>query len=137
MNVKRYILASLAVFVLVYLAEFLFHGMIMIDSYHAHADLLRPDAEQLLYMPFMALGFLILAFGFTFVFVHGYDGHGVSEGMRFGFYAAVAFGVSTQLINYAVFPRPKSWVVSWIVGETLIMVLAGVVAALIYKPKTA
>lgn len=136
MNVKRYILASLAVFVVVYVCEFLFHGMFMAASYLANAELLRPSEEQMAHMPFMALGFLILAFGFTFVFIHGYEGKGVTEGLRFGFYAAVAFGVSANLINYAVFPRPKSWVISWIIGETLILTLAGAVAALVYKPKT-
>ncbi len=137
MNVKRYILTSLAVFVFVYLLEFLFHGLFMADSYMAHAELLRPSAEQMSYMPFMALGFVILAFGFTFIFVQGYEGKGMAEGLRFGLYAGIAFSVSTNLINYAVFPRPRSWVVSWIVGETVILMLAGALAALIYKPRSA
>jgi hypothetical protein len=120
----------------VYLCEFVLHGGIMADSYLAHAELLRPEAEQVAYMPFMALGFLILAFGFCFIFIQGYEGRGLAEGLRFGLYAAIAFGVSTQLINYAVFPRPKTWVVAWIIGESLILMLAGGLIALIYKPRS-
>jgi hypothetical protein len=137
MNVKRYILGSIAVFLFVYVAEFLFHGFFMKDAYLARMDLLRPEAEAMAYMPFMALGFLILAFGFSFIFVQGYEGRGVAEGVRFGLYAAIAFGVSAHLINYAVFPLPKNWVVSWIIGESIIIMLAGAVIALIYKPQTA
>jgi hypothetical protein len=137
MNVKRYILTSLAVFVCVYLLEFLFHGMLMANSYMEHADLLRSSQEQLAYMPFMALGFVILAFGFTLIFIHGYEGKGVAEGLRFGLYTGIAFSVSTNLINYAVFPRPKLWVVCWIVGETLILMVAGALAAVLYKPRSA
>lgn len=137
MNVKRYILTSLAVFVFVYLLEFLFHGLLMANSYLEHADLLRSSEEQMAYMPFMALGFLILAFGFTFIFVHGYEGKGMVEGLRFGLYTGIAFSVSTNLINYCVFPRPRVWVVSWILGETLILMLAGALAAALYKPRSA
>lgn len=137
MNVKRYILGSLAVFLFVYLAEFLFHGFFMKEAYLARMDLLRPEADQMAYMPFMTLGFLILAFGFSFIFIQGYEGKGVAEGVRFGLYAAIAFGVSANLINYCVFPLPKSWVASWIIGETIIIMLAGAVIALIYKPRAA
>lgn len=137
MNVKRYILGSIAVFCFVFVAEFLFHGFIMKDSYLAHMELLRAEGDQMAYMPFMALGFLILAFGFCFIFINGYEGKGVAEGVRFGLYAAIAFGVSSQLINYTVFPLPKDWIVSWMVGESVIMMLAGAVIALIYKPRTA
>lgn len=137
MNVKRFILGSLAVFVFVYVAEFVLHGVIMADSYQAHIELLRPEGEQMAYMPFMALGFLILAFGFSFIFINGYEGKGVAEGLRFGLYAAIAFGVSTHLINYTVFPLPKNWIVAWIVGESVILMLAGALIALIYKPKGA
>lgn len=137
MNVKRFILTSLAVFVFVYLLEFLFHGLLMADSYMAHSELLRTSQEQMVYMPFMALGFLILAFGFTYIFIQGYEGKGLVEGLRFGLYAGIAFCVSTHLINYAVFPHPRNWVASWIVGETLILMLAGALAALLYKPRAA
>lgn len=137
MNVKRYILGSLAVFLFVYLAEFVFHGMFMKDAYLAQMELLRPEGEQMAYMPFMALGFLILAFGFCFIFINGYEGKGVAEGLRYGLYAAIAFGVSSHLIRYAVFPLPKDWVVSWIVGESVIIMLAGALMAVIYKPKGA
>lgn len=137
MNVKRYVLGSIAVFVFVFLAEFVFHGMIMKDAYLAHMDLLRPESESTAYLPFMMLGFLILAFGFCFIFINGYEGKGVAEGLRYGLYAAIAFGVSAHLINYAVFPLPKNWVVSWIVGESVIIMLAGALIAMIYKPQTA
>jgi hypothetical protein len=133
MNTKRYLWASLAVFVFIFLAEFLFHGVIMKNTYAMHMDLLRPEAEQQATFPFMILGFLLLAFGFCFIFVKGYEGRGIAEGVRFGLYAALAFGISTQLINYSVFPYPGSWVGMWIFGESLIVIAAGAIAAMIYR----
>jgi hypothetical protein len=134
MNVKRYVLASLAAFVFIYLAEFVFHGLIMSSSYDQYLEFLRPASDQSAYMPIMAVGFLVLAFGFCFIFVQGYEGRGIWEGLRFGFYVGVAFGVSGYLINFAVFPWPTSWLIIWSIGGMVIMMLAGVVIALIYRP---
>ena len=134
MNLKRYMLGSLVVFLVIFASEWLFHGVIMKSAYDAHLDLLRPQAEAGSYMPYMALGFLILAFGFSYIFVKGYEGRGVGEGVRFGLYAGIAFGVSTNLINFTVFPLPGSWVAAWCVGETIILMLAGAVLSAVYKP---
>ena len=109
MNVKRYVLGSLAAFVFIYLAEFVFHALIMSSSYDQYLALLRPATDQAAYMPYQAVGFLVLAFGFCYVFVQGYEGRGIGEGLRFGLYVGVAFGVSGYLINFAVFPWPTSW----------------------------
>jgi len=133
MNTKRYIWASLAVFLFIFLAEFAFHAMIMQESYNLHMEILRPQTDQEATFPVMLIGFLVLAFGFCLVFAKGYEGRGVAEGVRFGLYVAIAFGVSSHLINYSVFPYPGSWVLAWIVGESVILMLAGVVAALIYR----
>ena len=137
MNVKRYVLGSLAVFVFIYLAEFLFHGVIMAGKYQEQIELLRPEAGSMARMPVMALGFLIMAFGFCFVFTKGYEGKGIAEGIRFGLYVAIAFGLSANLINYTVFPWPGMWVAYWTIGETIIMMMGGALIALIYKPAAA
>jgi len=137
MNVGRYVWGSLAVFVFIFLAEWLFHGIIMGSTYQEAIGLLRPEDNAGAYSVWMILGFLILAFGFGFVFVKGYENKGCMEGLRYGLYVAVAFGVSTKLVNFAVFPYPASWVVAWLIGETIIMIVAGLVFAAIYKPKPA
>lgn len=135
MNTKRYIWASLAVFLFIFMAEFVFHALIMQESYNLHLQLLRSQTEQQATFPIMLLGFLVLAFGFCWVFVKGYEGQSLAEGARFGLYVGIAFGVSSNMINYSVFPYPGSWVIGWAVGETLIMILAGVLAAVIYRRK--
>ena len=134
MNIKRYILGSLAVFVFIYLAEFVFHGMIMADNYSQHADIIRADEDALAHMGYMAAGFVVMAFGFCFVFIQGYKGTGVAEGIRFGLYVMLAFGLSTKLINHAVFPYPVDWIYLTTLGEGIIYMAAGALIASIYKP---
>ena len=137
MNVPRYILGSVIVFVYIFLAEYLFHSLIMKDWYEQAAHLLRSTAEGSGYANWMIIGFLILSFGFCFIFVKGYENKGIGEGFRFGLYVGLTFSVSASMINYAVFPLPFSWLVGWLVGYPIIMIIAGILIAAIYRPKVA
>ncbi len=137
MNKGRYIIGSLAVFVYLFLAEGIFHTYIMGDFYQQSQDLLRGEAGAGDFIIWMILGFLILAFGFCYIFTKGYENKGMGEGVRFGLYVGITFSVSASLINYAVFPYPTSWVVGWIIGYPIMMMLAGAIIATIYKPNSA
>ena len=135
MNVNRYLLASIVVFIYFFVVEWLFHGVIMSGAYAAHLDLFRSRAEASTYAVWMILGFLILAFGFTLIFTKGYENKGMCEGFRYGLYVGIAFGVSSLLVNYAVFPYPTSWLIGWIIGYMVILILGGIIVAALYKPK--
>ena len=135
MNTGRFVLGSLAVFLFIFFIEFVFHGMIMKGIYDQSAHLLRPEAEAQARFLWMILGYLIMAFGFCFIFLKGYEGKGTGEGIRYGLYVGVTFAASSSLINYAVFPYPANWIWAWVIAYPIIMMLAGALFALIYKPK--
>jgi len=135
MNVNRYVLASAIVFVYFFLIEYVFHGLILSGWYNEALHLLRPEAEATRYFPWMILGFLVLSFGFGYIFLKGYEDKGLGEGLRFGLYVGIAFSVSASLIDYAVFPFPGKWIVAWIIGYPVIMVFAGIIFSAIYRPK--
>ncbi len=137
MNTKRFVLGSFAVFVFFFLYEWLVHGVILAGWYQEGLNLLRPESQMSAFAAWMILGHLILAFGFCLVFLKGYEGKGVSEGVRYGIYVAFAFGISTYLVNYAVFPHPGPWVLAWIIGTIVQMMVGGAIIAAIYKPKPA
>ena len=137
MNTGKYVMGSLVVFVYIFLAEFVFHGVIMQSFYTPHLHLLRPEAEMSAYMVWMTLGYLVQAFGFCFIFVKGYERKGIAEGFRYGLYIALAFAWPTALVDYAVFPYPGSWIIGWMTGYPIMMIIAGMIFAAIYKPKTA
>jgi hypothetical protein len=136
MNVGRYLIGSLVVFVFIFLIEYVFHGILLSGWYEQQMQLLRPEAEANAYFIWMILGYLILSFGFCFVFLKGYENKGCGEGIRYGLYVGIAFIVSTNLINYAVIPYPGKWIVAWNIGYPIIMMLAGMIFAMIYRPAT-
>jgi hypothetical protein len=137
MNIQRYFIGSFVVFLFIFAAEFIFHGQIMEGFYQEAMNLLRPEAEAMAYFPSMIAGFLVLSFGFCYVFTKGFENKGIGEGARFGFWVGITFSVSTSLINYAIFPWPTSWIVGWIIGEPIILMIAGVIFAAIYRPRVA
>ena len=47
MNTKRWLLASVAVFVVMAVLEFFIHGVLLSDMYRQTASVWRPEAEML------------------------------------------------------------------------------------------
>lgn len=135
MNVNRYVIGSIVVFVYLFVIEWLFHGVIMNSWYQENLSLMRSRADAGSFAVWMILGFLVLAFGFCYVFTKGYENKGLAEGIRYGLYVAFAFSISMTLVNYSVFPWPAKWVIAWIIGGIIIMVLAGLIFAAIYRPR--
>lgn len=137
MNVGRYVLGSIVVFIYFFVYEWIFHGVIGKGWYSEYSQLMRPDMESGMFMFWMIVGLLLLAFGFCFIFIKGYENRGIGEGFRYGLYVGIAFSVSYTLIEYGVLPLPATWVVAWIIGYTIMMILAGIIFAAIYRPPTA
>jgi hypothetical protein len=137
MNVGRYVLGSIVVFVFFLVIEWIFHGVIMSGWYREVLQLHRPDAYTGIYLIWMLVGFLILAFGYCFIFTKGYENKGIAEGYRYGLYIGVTFSVSASLIEFSVFPFPAKWIIGWIIGYVIIMILAGMIFAAIYRPRIA
>jgi hypothetical protein len=74
---------------------------------------------------------------FSYIFVKGYENKGLMEGVRYGLVIALAFGVSSSLIQYVVMQWPGSVIVTWIAGYLIEMAIAGVILAALYKPASA
>ena len=130
MNIKRFILASLAVFVFIFIYEWLFHGLLLKDMYTATASLWRPQGQCI--FPAMLAGQILFPLIFTFIFTKGYENKGLAEGARYGLLIGLLF-VPNHLIFYAVQPLPLNLVAAWIIGGLAEMILAGMILAAVYR----
>ena len=100
MNTKRYFVASLAVFVAAVVLDYVIHGVILKSAYEATKTIWRPDMDSKVWI--FALVDLIIAFPFTYIFVKGYEGKGIMEGVRFGAIVGVLISVPMSYGFYAV-----------------------------------
>ena len=136
MNVKKWIIASIVILVVDQALGWLIHGVMLSDMYKATSELWRSTAEMTSMMWMMIVTSLVWAFIFVYIFAKGYQGKGIMEGVRFGLIMGVFFSLPMSLGTYASMPIGFGLAAAWFISGIIVITIHGVIAALIYKPKT-
>ena len=131
MNVKRFLFASIIVFIVFEALNYLIHGLILAGAYEATMDLWRADMNQTMWIIY--LGDLVRAFLFVFIFIKGYENKGWAEGLRYGFWIGLYVSIGMAFGEYAMYPIPLMMAVQWFVYGVIQLIICGIVTALIYK----
>lgn len=132
MNVKRFIVATVVVFVYIFFYEWIFHTMILKDIYLATQSLWRSSVQMQAHFGWLVFGQFLLALMFCFIFAKGYQAKGLLEGVRYGIYITILL-TGPHLIMYAVQPIPANLQFYWFIGGFVELVVAGMLVSLIYK----
>jgi heme/copper-type cytochrome/quinol oxidase subunit 2 len=131
-NWKRFLWASLVIFVVRKGLDYLIDTVILMRDYEKLNGLLRPDVMSTVWLMFV-VG-LLVAFLFTYIFVKGREGKGIQEGVRFGIIIGLFVTVPAGLGAWMLFPIPMGLIVKWILNGLLLNLISGILAAAIYKP---
>jgi hypothetical protein len=136
MNIKKFVLALIVIFVLLEIMNYLVHGVILSSTYTSDSvkDIFRPEEQMYSYMWVIWVTDLIWSFFFVFFFVKGYENKGIMEGIRFGFYMGIFFALVSAYQSFAIFPIPYSLAVQWFLFGLIEYLILGLVVSLIYKP---
>ena len=135
MNPKRLLLAVIAVFIGVFLTDFLMHGVWLKGDYAATASLWRPEGEMQKQMGWLMLGQFLAAVTFTVLYAKGFAATACLRcAAIYGLFMGL-FGQAATCITYAVQPLPASIAVKWFLAGLVQGVLMGVLVFLVYKPK--
>jgi len=134
MNTKRWLLASLAVFVVIAALEFLTHGVLLSDLYKQTASVWRPEAEMQKMMWVFWVGMLVFAPFFALIYVKGYEKGkpGLGQGFRFGLYVGAMLSVMNSFGWYVILPIPLALAGYWFVAILVEFIAAGIAAGLVY-----
>lgn len=135
MNIKRFGLSVVVVFIFIYLFEWLFHGMYMHSMYEQTAQFWRGEEQMQQYFPFLLLGQFVVALMFCFIYTKGYQGFGIMEGVRYGIYMAILLN-APLLMWYAVSTYPTDMLIKWAVGGFAEIIFAGIILSLVYQSET-
>lgn len=133
MNVKKFLLAVVSVFVVFELIDFVIHSFILMDTYESLQHLWRDDMMD--YMWVMYITTFIWSVFFVYIFTKGYQNRGWLEGLRYGLLIGILMLVVGMFNQWVVYPLPIGLIVQWFVFGLIQFMICGVVAALIYKPK--
>lgn len=133
MNTKRWISASIAVFIAGFILEFLAHQVLLKGQYEPYKTLFRPEEQMTSVFIWVLLGAILVSFLFCFIFAKGYEARGLGEGVRYGIYVSLFVVIPQSLFQYAIYPFPGKLAFFWIIIGTIEMIIYGIIASLIYK----
>lgn len=132
MNGGRFVLAVVIGFVVIFGYDYLVHGVLMMEEYQATSKIWRPDSQAPEFMAYMALSQFLYAVFFVFIFTRNYEGLGIAEGLRYGFYIGLLVA-SIQLGSYGYLPVPFLIVGGWMLASVAKGLLVGAVTAAVYR----
>jgi TRAP-type mannitol/chloroaromatic compound transport system permease small subunit len=135
MNPKRLILGIVAVFVGVWVTDFLIHGLWLQSSYKATMSLWRPEADMQKHMLWLFLGQFLFAVAFVMIWARGFSGNAhVRCGVLYGLFMGL-FSQANTFITFAVQPLPRDIAIKWVLSGLVQGVLLGLLVLFVYKPK--
>lgn len=130
MKDKKFWLGAVAVFVVLSILEFAVNAGIMAGDYEATKQLWRPMEEMKIWLFYIVYAFV--AFFFTLIFSKGYEGKGIAEGVRYGFYVGMMMAVPMAYGTYAAMPIDYSFALKWFIAGLIKYIILGIVLAAIY-----
>ena len=132
MNCKRFLIASLVIFVVITGLDYLITNYLMMASYEAFKHVWRPDMARKMWM-WYPIG-LLTSLLFTYIFIKGREDKGLLEGVRYGIIIWLFVSVPVSVSFYVLIPIPYTMAVKWMAIGLLEMLVSGVLVAAIYKP---
>ena len=136
MNIKRFLLAIVAVFAVTYGSDYLIHGVWLRPDYLAAQSLWRPPQEMRTFGHWVTLAQIIAVVTFVLLWAKGFAGRDIGTGILFGLLVGMSQHV-WAIVNYVAFPVPGALAAKWFLAGVAEGVVLGIVTSLVYKPKSA
>lgn len=136
MNLKKYLIAVLVVYVLYSGLAIVIHQVILSGDYQPlEGTVTRPVSEFGLRVPLLYLGNLIFALAFCALYAKGYDPgkNWLGQGLRYALLLGTLLA-PFALTQYVVYPVPAWLALKWILFGYLQVLVIGVAAAGVYTP---
>jgi len=130
MNKKIWI-GFVTVFVTTQVLEGFMNFFLLDPIYSSYSHIWRPISEVKLWM--LPVTGMFFSFFFVFIFSKGYEGKGISEGVRYGFYVAMMVALPNAYGNYAIMQIPYALALQWFVYDTLEYVIAGAILSGVFS----
>lgn len=132
---KKLLIGFVAVFVTLEVLDGIIHGGILMSTYTAMQSTWRPDMMNKLWILHFVR--IVTAFFFTYVFSKGYEGKGIMEGLRYGFYLGMIVSSGFAFGSYSMFAINKGLALQWFFYSLIEYLIAGVVVSLVFGKKEA
>lgn len=131
-NWQKWLIATIAVFVGVFILDFIIHQQLLGDLYKENYRLFTSMKVMESRMSYMIASQVLFAAFFTFLYTQGYSGKGsIAEGLRYGLYLGLLIHVPKSVGSYVWSLYPMDLLQAWAVtGVVASIILGGIVGAL-------
>lgn len=135
MSKKNFMLSSLAIFFVIYILEFVIHGIILGDIYHKTAHIWRSEGEMKNIIYLMWIGYLIMAPLFIYIYSAGLNKKQcpIEQGVKFGIVIGIFTSIPTNLIWFVVLPIPAILAIAWGLAGLIECIICGLITGFLYK----
>jgi hypothetical protein len=135
---KQKIAAVAAGFVVQMAGLLLIHSVWLKQDYMGTASVWRSQQAATSRVWAMLLAVLIYVVGAVWIYVHGVKSKPwMGQGIRFGILLAMVTVVYGSLSGWVILPIPHMLALKWIIGESLLSIVFGLVVAAICQPRSA
>ena len=134
MNLKKYMIATLVVYVVYSALSFVIHNVILEAEYEPMVGtVLRTVSDFGLRAPLLYLGNLVFALAFCAIYTYGYEpGKGwVGQGIRYGLLMGTLLA-PVAVTEYVVYPVAGALALKWLVFGYAQALVCGLVLAALY-----
>lgn len=132
---KKIMIASVVVFVLFLIMDYVLHGILLRDLYAVTEHLWRPSgsAQKLVWIV-LAVDAAI-AFLLAWLFAKGWETGKpwLGQGLRFGLAVGLLFSLPMGFSMYAMMPVPFGLALGWFIGALIECLMAGIAAAWVFR----
>ena len=129
------LLGGLLAAMVMYLFEGFWHGTYLASLYDQTKALWRPFADMQALGSQIAIFTVVFGVVLSFIFAKNYEGKGVGEGVRYGFYVGILLGLK-QAAAYFYMPISMHLATLWFFGWIIEGVLVGITLALTFLAMT-
>jgi hypothetical protein len=128
---KKTLIATVVVFLVWGVLDFLIHGVLLHGAYAASPELWRPQAEMKLVLLYLAV--LVSALCFCTIYAKWIQPRSLQTGFLFGLWFGIAVGVGMGFGTYSVQPIPYAMALTWFFGSAVEGAVAGLLAAALIR----
>lgn len=128
----NFVITALGSFIFIFIFEFVWHGIILIDFYTNTPNLWRSSIDMPYYAKFAFLTQISLAFLLTFIYSQNYHDNNLATTLKFGFFAGLLIAI-VQTAPFAYMPIPGELAFLWFIGSMIQILGVSLIIASILK----
>ena len=133
-DLKKYVMPTIIVFIVITVFNIIFHGIIMEKTYLAYSHFFRPQDEIQKHKHYMWLANLIYSFAFCYIYSKGHEKKedNLTQGFRYGLWVSLLIWIPQAIVSYTIFPYPACLQIKWLIGYSVQSIISGITIATFY-----